>query len=124
MSSRSLFFIFVIPEGLTILRSIQVLMSKTVERPPWHAFLTVLGMELAHCAGVALLFFGAFPGMDTPTAMMAANAVALAPALLSVFKKEEGGGREGWRKIAFLVFDVLAVVVQVGRYSTNGPSKI
>ena len=51
--------------------------------PKWWEFLIVLVFETVHVTGAAILFFVAFPGLDSLRAVMCTNAVALIP---SIFK--------------------------------------
>ena len=95
----SIFFAFAAPEVFTFLHSAWVCLMKvslpplppglqTYETPSVLEFGLVLLFEGLHTLGTGILFFLAFPGMDSIRALMATNAVCLFPGMLKLFMKQ------------------------------------
>ena len=55
------------------LRSLKVVLVKTVHSPMPLDFFLVFMMETIHVIGVAILFYGALPYMDSVRAVMSAR---------------------------------------------------
>ncbi len=109
-----LYFIFSVPELLSFLRAVRVCIVRSVLRPHWMDFAVVFSLETLHVVGVCLMFFGAFPGMDTTMALMATNGVALLPAVLKMACGDQSvPPRKSWMKVLFRVLSVCAAIIQV-----------
>ena len=67
---RCIFFAFLIPEIFGFLRAARVCFEKHVHRPKPRDFLVIFGLESCHVAGVAILFYGALPYMDSLRALV------------------------------------------------------
>lgn len=107
----AIFFSFIAPELFTFLRSCRIVLMKTFKQPSFLEFSIVLCFETLHVIGVAILYFLAFPGMDSIRAIMATNAVALFPGMLKIFMKPALGSFGGRFKMHW-IFSILAVLVQ------------
>ena len=70
-------------------------------------FAIVLMFETLHVIGTGILFFLAFPGMDSVRALMATNAVAIFPVLLKMFMKHDFEGTYKWIGLAMTVISVI-----------------
>ena len=107
----AIFFSFLAPELFTFFRSCRIVLMKSFKRPSFLEFSIVLCFETVHVVGVAVLYFLAFPGMDSIRAIMATNAVALFPGMLKLFMKPQLGSFGGRFKLHW-IFSILAVLVQ------------
>ena len=83
---------------------------QTYETPSILEFALVLLFETLHTIGTGILFFLAFPGMDSVRALMATNAVCLFPGMLKLFMKEWEG--KTMRMIG-IGLTVLAILMQL-----------
>ena len=83
---------------------------QTYETPSVLEFALVLLFETLHTIGTGILFFLAFPGMDSVRALMATNAVCLFPGMLKLFMKEWEG--KTMRMIG-IGLTVLAILMQL-----------
>jgi len=110
LSCRCLFFIFLIPEFLTFLRSARFVLLKSVRKPHWSDIAIVATMESFHTAGLALLFFGALPNMDSTMALVVSGGGACIPALLKLVGNRN---EPEWKRAITLSLDAMAFVVQV-----------
>ena len=61
----SIFFSFAVPEAMSMLRAIKMLLQKTVHRPMLFDFAVVAVMETIHVSGLAILYFVALPNLDS-----------------------------------------------------------
>ncbi len=108
------YFVFTIPELLSWLRSVRVCLMRSVSRAHWMDVALVAALESLHVVGVALLFFGALPAMDSAFAVMVTSGAALFPATLRVASgKTFVRPRKKWMKVMFTAFSVSAVIIQV-----------
>ena len=70
--------------------------------PKWWEFLIVVAFETIHVSGTAILFFIAFPGLDSLRAVMCTNAIALLPALFKLVN--------ALKPVKFKVLDLLGKI--------------
>jgi chitin synthase len=70
---RCIFFAFIMPEIGAFLRSLKIVLVKTVHSPMPFDFFLVFIMETLHVTGVAILFYCALPYMDSVRAVMSAR---------------------------------------------------
>ena len=70
-------------------------------------FAIVFMFETLHVIGSGILFFLAFPGMDSIRALMATNAVAIFPGMLKIFMKNEFPGVFKWISLTLSVESVI-----------------
>ena len=75
----------------------------------------VLLSNCNYSTGLCLLFFGAFPEMDSVSAAMATNAAATVPALLRLLSFREKFERP-WARILATILNFVFLALQ-GRYS-------
>ena len=108
----AIFFSFLAPELFTFIRCVRIVLMKSFTKPSLLEFSIVILFETLHVIGLAILYFLAFPGMDSIRAIMATNAVAIFPGMLKLFMKPEQGSFGGNIYI-HLNLSVLAVVGQV-----------
>ena len=59
---------------------------RKVNRPPIIDFVAVFVMETLHVSGLAILFFGTLPYMDSLRGMMLTSGVSLVPGILKMLK--------------------------------------
>ena len=110
-----IFFAFSAPEVFTFIHSLRSVFMKTHSAPSVLEFAIVFMFETLHVIGTGILFFLAFPGMDSIRVLMATNAVAIFPGLLKIFMKNEFPGVFKWiglaLTIASVIFQVSALAV-------------
>ena len=75
----ALFAAFLVPEILSLGRSLRVCVFKTVLVPRFLDFAFVAVMEMLHVVGVAILLFLALPQMDSTHALALTNCLAFVP---------------------------------------------
>jgi hypothetical protein len=109
---RCIFIVFAVPEVLSLLRSIRVVLLKHVSRPTWDKFLVVWALETAHVTGLCLLFFGVLPELDSFKAAMATNAASTIPALLRLSNLREKFGKS-WMRIMAMMLNLICLLAQV-----------
>ena len=80
---------------------------KTYATPSVIEFAIVFMFETLHVIGTGILFFLAFPGMDSVRALMATNAVAIFPGLLKIFMKHDFEWIYKWMGLAMTVISVI-----------------
>ena len=75
----ALFAAFLVPEIMSLGRSLRVCVFKTVLVPRFLDFAFVATMEILHAVGVAILLFLALPQMDSTHALALTNCLAVVP---------------------------------------------
>ena len=83
---RCIFFAFCGPELLTFLKSARIFLMRKNAWAPLKYFIVVLFFETFHTVGLAILFYGVLPYLDTLRAGMVTNGVLLFPSILSIFR--------------------------------------
>eukprot|EP00095_Tigriopus_kingsejongensis_P009688 maker-scaffold84_size396325-snap-gene-2.41 protein:Tk09688 transcript:maker-scaffold84_size396325-snap-gene-2.41-mRNA-1 annotation:"hypothetical protein DAPPUDRAFT_318323" len=105
-----LFFAFAVPEVLTFLRALRVLVFKHWVRPSFLDFLFVMVMETMHVIGMAILVFLALPQIDTTHALALTNCLAVVPGILLIMSRNPAKESMLWLK---LTVDALAILAQL-----------
>ena len=81
---RCIFLAFLVPELLTLFRSLRICLMKTVRVPKFSTLCTVFVLDTLHVAGLATFVFVTLPNMDSIKAVTVMNCLALVPALLNL----------------------------------------
>ena len=105
----AIFFCFLAPELFTLTRCFRIVFMKSFKRPGVLEFLIPFIFETLHVLGTAILYFLAFPGMNSLRAIMATNAVAIVPGVLKILMKKD----IFLKKPVHLALTGVAVLVQV-----------
>ncbi len=112
INSRCIYIAFAVPETISLVRAIRVVLLKHVTIPSWDKFLVVFSMETVHVGGLVLLFYGVLPEMDSLKAVMATNAVATIPAILRLSNFREKFDKS-WMRVTAMVLNVICLIAQV-----------
>ena len=100
-SPRCIFFAFLIPELLSFGRALRMMLMRTLGKPTFLEFLVVFVFETLHVTGLALLFFVAFPAMDSVKVCMAMSAVAIMPGFFNMFNFK-GEFKKSWMRFVVI----------------------
>ncbi|KAI1291990.1 Chitin synthase 8 [Halotydeus destructor] len=82
-----IFAVLVIPELMTLFRSVRICTFKSYRRPTPGVFAMVFLMESLHTVGIALLVFVILPTLDVVKGAMLTNCLCFIPALLSLLSR-------------------------------------
>ncbi|XP_059481100.1 chitin synthase chs-2-like [Neocloeon triangulifer] len=105
----ALFFALIVPEVLSLMRSIRMCVFKSFKKPPLGDFLLVMSAETLHAIGIGILAFVVFPELDILKAAMLTNCVCVVPGILGLLS-EHGSVNRTMIRVAI---DIVALAAQV-----------
>ncbi|CAG7824713.1 unnamed protein product [Allacma fusca] len=108
----AIFFCFLIPEILTLYRSLRIAYFKGPRKPNFIQFAVPMFFEVCHTIGLGLFTFTVLPSVHVVKASMLGNAVCLLPAVLSMISRYRiNNTNKSWLILMFL--DLISVIFQI-----------
>ncbi|GAB6026597.1 hypothetical protein CHUAL_013009 [Chamberlinius hualienensis] len=105
----ALFFTFITPEVFTLVRSVRIILFKSIKKAQPSDFYLVCLFETLHTVGVAMLVFVALPELDAVKGAMLTNCICLVPAILCLLSR----GINEEKRAVKVVMDILAILAQL-----------